>query len=86
MAACILANNAHMLKRTPRYAANPQPSLKCTRFSLIRYHLLIENHHRSPEDQRPDLDALPFPCTLRTPRVHKRGMRHSSTLLAIVTL
>ena len=86
MAACIHANNAHMLKRTPRDAANPQPSLKCTHFSLIHDHLLIEDHHRSPKDQRPDLDALPFPCTLGTPRVHKRGMRHSSTLLAIETL
>lgn len=75
-----------MAAYAPRRCKSPAISPKCTRFSLIRYHLLIEDHHRSPKDQRPDLDALPFPSTLGTPRVHKRGMRHSSTLLAIVTL
>lgn len=39
-----------------------------------------------PEDQCSHLDALPLLSTLRAPRIHKRRMWHSSTLLAIVTL
>ena len=39
-----------------------------------------------PEDQCPDLDALPLLPILGAPRIHKRRMWHPSTLLAVVAL
>ncbi len=81
-------NESHIL-HVDRFV-NPLPLLvlapRCDGYSHLRKGNYEYISHFSSKHQSPNLNTLPLPPADRTPRVHKRRMRHPPSLLTVKTL
>ena len=86
----VLETSFHCKSCSPCRSLRESVALTHARPSM-RYTHLHEGKYKyvsyfSSKQQSPNLNTLPLPPTHRTPRVHKRRMRHPPSLLTIKTL